>query len=77
MTLHVNNPHCTGFFSLRSAVIAVGLGSFVLARNTVVSNRKALLDMKRRIRDQAKNEAEIEMERKEEERELRLAAKIT
>ncbi|CAL1533482.1 unnamed protein product [Lymnaea stagnalis] len=47
-----------------TAIISIGLFGFTVARDSVIQNRKALMDMKKRIREQARVEGEAELERK-------------
>lgn len=58
----------TYIFIHRSVIITTGLLSFVAARDSVVKNRKKVMDVKRRIREQAQREGDEEFERKEREK---------
>nr|KAI8739188.1 hypothetical protein BgiMline_024921 [Biomphalaria glabrata] len=52
-----------------TVIISVGLYGFTLARDSVVSNRKSLMDIRKRIREQTRTEKEAELESKAAERE--------
>ena len=56
------------FFSSRAGLIAVGLSGFVVARNSVVQNRRVLMETRARIVEQARREGEEEFRRREEEK---------
>ena len=42
----------------RAAIVSVGLGAFVVARNSVHKNRYAIMKMRERIRDETHLEQE-------------------
>uniref|UniRef100_A0A0B7BX68 Uncharacterized protein n=1 Tax=Arion vulgaris TaxID=1028688 RepID=A0A0B7BX68_9EUPU len=46
-----------------SVIISVGLSAFVVARGSVTNNRKAIMDTKRRIKDQAQKEGEAKFDK--------------
>ncbi|KAK3769434.1 hypothetical protein RRG08_008420 [Elysia crispata] len=54
-----------------AGLIAVGLSSFVVARDSVVQNRRVLMETRARIVDQARREGEEEFRRRERERKTR------
>ena len=40
-----------------AVVISLGLGSFVIARDDVIKNRRAMMEARRKIKDQADKES--------------------
>ena len=53
----------TFFFVNRAAIITVGLGSFILARDSVNKNRYAVMKTRERIRDKTRSEQEEKSEK--------------
>jgi len=51
-----------------AVVISLGLGSFVLARDDVIKNRKAMMEARRKIKDQADKESAELYEQKDKEK---------
>ncbi|BFZ21974.1 hypothetical protein BsWGS_25013 [Bradybaena similaris] len=49
-----------------SVIITVGLYGFIAARDSVIKNRKAIIDIKRKIKEQAQEEGEAAFKRKAE-----------
>ncbi|GFR71564.1 hypothetical protein ElyMa_002097000 [Elysia marginata] len=56
-----------------AGLIAVGLSSFVVARDSVVQNRRVLMETRARIIEQARREGEEEFRRREQGRKVNSA----